>query len=152
MSVITRRLDRLVRAELSRLGMENTNPATGRSVRGYRVPLTRPNPQKSFQPSACRPSRHRTLQLNVHNICDSGLSCAGLTNCLEISKRGRGWIECRKARETINRECFGGGNREHIDHIRKNVDPGYANCRAAWRANNCDEWNRGRARSRLFFD
>ena len=88
----------------------------------------------------------------MHNICDAGLSCPELTNCLEISRRGRGWTECRKAREAINRECFGGGNREHVNHIRDVVNPGYANCRAAWRENNCDQWNRGRARSRLFFD
>jgi hypothetical protein len=33
-----------------------------RKVLGYRVSLTRPNLQKSFRPSACRPSRHHILE------------------------------------------------------------------------------------------
>ena len=52
MSATTRDLDRLVRAELSRMGMENTNPATGRKVRGFRVPQTTPKSSAQI-PTQC---------------------------------------------------------------------------------------------------
>jgi hypothetical protein len=131
----------------STLGPENTNPNTGRAMRGARVPQQSPRPPGPRRPPGkCTEGRRNQLQDRVHQLCDAKRSCdeeGQKLTCKKISARSRLSKACLTAREQIMRECYDGGDANHRKEARR-AAVALNKCRVIWRERDrgCEDWNR----------
>lgn len=89
-----------------------------------------PGPWKFKPPGDCNHERHRQLQAIVSEACSKNRKCIRDMCCPELDLRRQFNLDCAKARENINFECFRGGDGEHRNEVIK----------AYLAVATCDEW------------
>lgn len=87
---------------------------------------------------ACTSTRLSQLQAQMHNVCDSGISCRRSSNCNDVNDRMQAGYDCYDLRQQIQSECYDNqtdaGHAEQLQNVQNAID----GC--------VDKWNRWRCR------